>query len=156
QVPAQNLGIDGISNISEATLAGLEAGKDRKEAEIKTSLGEAHEQVMRTAAYITGQTEQAQDFASEVKWQDMTARTFAQVIDGLGKVVTMLNVPPKEVLEDIPGWTRARVERASQAMDEASRKAMVQNTLNRVPAAAQRAAQDPVVNDLASRGNNGA
>ena len=30
QTPAQNLGVDALVNISEATLAGLEAGKDRK------------------------------------------------------------------------------------------------------------------------------
>ena len=114
QIPAQNLGIDGISNISEATLAGLEASKDRKESEIKTSLGESYEQVLRTCAFITGGVDEAADFASEVKWQDMTARTFAQVVDGLGKLATMLQIPPEALWEDIPGWTRSKVDRAMQ------------------------------------------
>jgi hypothetical protein len=112
QIPAQNLGIDGISNISEATLAGLEASKDRKESEIKTSLGESYEQMLRTCAYITGNDAEAADFASEVKWQDMTARTFAQVVDGLGKLAQMLGIPPEALWEDIPGWTRSKVDRA--------------------------------------------
>lgn len=151
QIPAQNLGIDGISNISEATLAGLEASKDRKEAEIKTSLGEAHEQVLRTCAYIVGDSDAASDFSSEVKWQDMTARTFAQVVDGLGKLGTMLGVPQETLWEDIPGWTSAKVDRAVEAATEARRQASVDAVLGGVRGAAQSARQDPVVNDLAAR-----
>jgi hypothetical protein len=54
QIPAQALGIDGISNISDATLAGLEAAKNREAGEITTSLGESHEQLLRLCAYIDG------------------------------------------------------------------------------------------------------
>lgn len=140
QVPAQNLGIDGISNISEATLAGLEAGKDRKEAEIKTSLGESYEQLLRTCAYITGNTRDAADFASEVKWQDMTARTFAQVVDGLGKLGTMLGVPDEILWEDIPGWTRTKVERARAARVEADPLTSLYLGANQAPAVADGAA----------------
>ncbi|WP_228002149.1 phage portal protein [Nocardia australiensis] len=118
QVPAQNLGIDGISNISEATLAGLEAGKDRKASEIETSFGESYEQMLRTCAHIVGDTESAQDFASEVKWREQTARSFAQTVDGLGKLATMLGIPDEVLWEDIPGWTREKVERAKQARDQ--------------------------------------
>jgi hypothetical protein len=118
QVPAQNLGIDGISNISEATLEGLEAGKDRKAGEIETSLGESHEQMLRTCAYISGDAVSAQDFASEVKWRDQTARSFAQVVDGLGKLAQMLGIPDEILWEDIPGWTREKVDRARRARAE--------------------------------------
>lgn len=118
QVPAQNLGIEGISNISEATLAGLEAGKDRKAGEIETSLGESHEQMLRTCAHISGDAESAQDFASEVKWRDQTARSFAQTVDGLGKLAQMLGIPDEILWEDIPGWTREKVERARKARAE--------------------------------------
>lgn len=118
QVPAQNLGIEGISNISEATLAGLEAGKDRKSSEIETSLGESYEQMLRTCAHIVGDTESAQDFASEVKWREQTARSFAQTVDGLGKLAQMLGIPDEVLWEDIPGWTREKVERAKRARAE--------------------------------------
>ena len=155
QVPAQNLGIDGISNISEATLAGLEASKDRKESEIKTSLGESHEQVLRTAAYITGNTEEAADFASEVKWQDMTARTFAQVVDGLGKLKEMLNIPEEVLWEDVPGWTRSKVDRAMQAAERMRRRDSVNAALQGIRGAANQAMADQRVNELASqRGDN--
>ena len=112
QVPPQNLGIDGISNISEATLAALETGKERKTSEIETALGESFEQVLRTAAWISGNEEDARDFGSEVKWRDATARSFAQTVDGLGKLAQMLNIPQEILWEDIPGWTREKVERA--------------------------------------------
>ncbi|WP_280317289.1 phage portal protein [Nocardia wallacei] len=118
QVPAQNVGIDGISNISEATLAGLEAGKDRKADEIETSLGESHEQMLRTCAHIAGDAESAADFASEVVWRDKTARSFAQTVDGLGKLAQMLGIPDEVLWEDIPGWTREKVLRAKRARDE--------------------------------------
>ncbi|MBF6301177.1 phage portal protein [Nocardia amamiensis] len=115
QVPAQQLGLSGISNISEASLAALEAGKDRKASEIQTSLGESHEQTLRTAAHISGDVAAAADFAAEVIWDDTTARSFAQTIDGLGKMATMLDIPPEMVWEDIPGWSKEKVERALQA-----------------------------------------
>jgi hypothetical protein len=140
QIPAQNLGIDGISNISEATLAGLEASKDRKESEIKTSFGEAHEQMLRACAFITGNADEAADFASEVKWQDMTARTFAQVVDGLGKIGQMLGVPNEILWEDIPGWTRTKVERAEAAAERQRR----QNTV----AAALQGIRSPAINAM--------
>lgn len=112
QVPPQNLGLDGISNISETALAALETGKERKSSEIETSLGESFEQLMRTCAHVTGDSVSAGDFASEVKWRDATARSFAQTVDGLGKLATMLDIPPEMLWEDIPGWTKEKVKRA--------------------------------------------
>jgi hypothetical protein len=151
QIPAQNLGIDGISNISEATLAGLEASKDRKESEIKTSLGESYEQMLRTCAFITGNTDEARDFASEVKWQDMTARTFAQVVDGLGKIAQMLGVPSEALWEDIPGWTRSKVDRAMELSDKQRRQATVNAALQGVRGAANQARTNPQVDALAAQ-----
>ena len=119
QLPPHAFGADGISNISEATLAALETSKERKTSEIRTSLGESHEQSLRLASHINGDTAGAQDFGSETKWQDMTAREFAAAVDGLGKLGTMLGVPSEILWEDIPGWTRSKVERAMQARDAA-------------------------------------
>lgn len=115
QMPAQQLGLSGISNISEASLAALEAGKDRKASEIQTSLGESHEQLLRTAAHIAGDEAAAADFDSEVIWRDATARSLAQTVDALGKLATMLNVPDEVLWEDIPGWGKEKVKRAQEA-----------------------------------------
>lgn len=117
QVPAQQLGLTGISNISEASLAALEAGKDRKVSEIEASLGESYEQMLRTAAHISGDAVSAGDFASEVIWRDQTARSLAQTVDALGKMATMLGIPDEILWEDIPGWTREKVNRALEARD---------------------------------------
>lgn len=119
QLSPQQLGLQGISNISEASLAALEAGKDRKGDEIATSFGESHEQVMRTCAHITGDVEAAKDFGSEVIWRESTARSLAQTVDALGKMATMLGVPEEILWEDIPGWTKQKVERALAARDAA-------------------------------------
>lgn len=111
QIPAQTLGIDGISNISDATLAGLEAAKNREASEIMTSLGESNEQLLRLCAFVDGNRAAAEDYTSEVRWRNFEARSFAQTVDGLGKLSQMLGVPGEDLLEDIPGWTGQRIER---------------------------------------------
>jgi hypothetical protein len=116
QIPAQALGIDGISNISDATLAGLEAAKNRESDEITTSLGESHEQLLRLCAYIDGNQAAADDYNSEIRWRYFEARSFAQTVDGLGKLVTMLGLDPAIALEDVPGMTEQRLARATKAL----------------------------------------
>jgi hypothetical protein len=117
QTPAQNLGVDALVNISEATLAGLEAGKDRKSAEIQTALGESFEQLLRTCAHITGDKTASMDFSAEVKWLDATARSFAQQVDGLVKLTTGLGLPDELAWEMVPGATKEWVDRAIEIRD---------------------------------------
>lgn len=111
QVPAQSLGANAISNVSAEGLAAMESAKDRKAAEIQTSLGESYEQLLRLCAHVSGDEEEASDFGAEVKWRDATSRSLAQTVDALGKLATMLNIPPEALLEDIPGFTSERIER---------------------------------------------
>jgi hypothetical protein len=117
QIPAQNLGIDAMANISEATLAGLETAKKRKTAEIQTALGESFEQMLRTCAYIVGDRKGSEDFGSEVKWSDLTARTLAETVDALGKMAQMLDVPTDILIEDVPNKTKAWVDRVIAAKE---------------------------------------
>jgi hypothetical protein len=119
QTPAQNLGVDALVNISADTLAGLEAGKDRKTAEIQTALGESFEQMFRTTAHITGDKDASLDFDAQVKWQDATARSFAQTVDGLTKLVAGLGLPDELAWEMIPGATKEWVDRAIEIRDKA-------------------------------------
>jgi hypothetical protein len=132
QLPPQNFGIAALSNISEATLAGLETGKKRKSGEIQTALGESFEQMLRTCAYITGDTSSAEDFGSEVKWADLTARTLAEITDALVKQVTSMGVPEELAWESLPGWTKSTVERAKQMNRQAGVNTLVQQ-LTRIP-----------------------
>jgi hypothetical protein len=126
QLPPHNLGLSQLVNISEATLAALETGKTRKTTEIQTALGESFEQMLRTCAWIVDDKTAAEDFESEVKWADLTARTLAETVDALGKMRALLDIPEDILYEDIPGKTKAWVDRAiemkteqQQQMDEA-------------------------------------
>lgn len=114
QLPPHAMGMDGISNISEQTLTALEAAKERKSDEITTSLGEAYEQSFRLSAYIAGDVPGAADFESEVKWRDISAKAFSATVDALGKLGHMLGVPDELLWEDIPNWTRTKVQRAKE------------------------------------------
>lgn len=115
QVPAQSLGANAISNISAEGLASLETSRDRKSGELQTSFAESHEQLLRLTSYVTGDEDGAADFESEVNWAETSARSFAQTVDGLGKMATMLGIPAEELWSDIPGWTKERVERTLNA-----------------------------------------
>ena len=125
QLPPHALGLTKVSNISDTTLAALEAAKERKSDEITTSFGESHEQAFRLAAFIEGDTAASQDFASEVKWRDSSARSYAATVDALGKLGQMLGVPDEYLWEFIPGWTRETVERAKQARRDSDPLAQV-------------------------------
>lgn len=118
QVPAQSMGIDGISNISDATLAGLEAAKNRRADVITTSLGESHEQLLRLFASLTGNQAAANDYSSEALWRDFEARSFAQTVDGLVKLVG-IGYPQEVAMGDIPGMSPQKLRRIKEEMRKA-------------------------------------
>jgi hypothetical protein len=115
QIPTSALGTDGISNISADTLAGMEAGKERKADEIRTSFGESCEQMLRLCSLYAGDSESAKDFGSEIRWQNTTARALGQTVDALVKMVQVLGVPEKVARGWIPGWTDQLEETLGQA-----------------------------------------
>jgi predicted nuclease of predicted toxin-antitoxin system len=100
-----------IINVSAEALAAAEAALNRKVEERKHIFGEAAEQTLRLAAHLAGDSEEAEDVASEVRWRDMEARSLAQVADALGKMATMLGVPVEALWEKIPGTTLTEVNR---------------------------------------------
>jgi hypothetical protein len=59
-----------------------------------------------------------EDTAAQVVWRDTSARSLAQTVDALGKLVTMLGVPPQELWERVPGVTQTDVERWKKAASE--------------------------------------
>lgn len=126
QIPAQWLGVDAISNISDATLAGLEAAKNREAGEITESLGESHEQLLRLCAYIAGNQSAADDYSSETRWADFESRSFAQTVDGLVKLASGLGLPGEIALEDVPGMTPQKLKRAQDAIRRAKGASVLQ------------------------------
>lgn len=104
-----------LVNLSAEALAAAEIGRDRKVDERKTVQGEAHEQTLQLAARLAGFVLPE---SVEVIWRDTSARAFAAVVDGLGKLATMLGVPPSELWDRIPGVTKQDVDRFRKAAEE--------------------------------------
>lgn len=107
QTPVHEL-IGELVNLSAEALAAAEAGRDRKVGERKTLLGESHEQTFWLVGQLIG-VEVPDD--AEVVWRDTSARAFAAVVDGLGKLATMLGIPPQELWERVPGVTKQDIDR---------------------------------------------
>lgn len=105
-----------LVNLSADALAAAEASTQRKVGEYETLFGEAWEQVLQLAAIADGGT--ADDDSAQVRWRDTEARSLAQTVDALGKIVQMLGVPAEGVWERIPGVTETDVERWKQLRQE--------------------------------------
>jgi hypothetical protein len=108
--PHHLLGV--AANLSAEALAAAEASLSRKVVERKHLFGESWEQVLRLAAHVNGDDTGASDLEAQVRWADMESRSLAQAADALGKLATMLGVPPEMLWEKIPGWTDQDVQRA--------------------------------------------
>lgn len=93
-------------NLSAEALAAAEASLERKADEFKRTLGSSHDQALRLAAAIEGDTDAAQDMSAHVTWADMGSRSLAQAVDALGKAATMLGIPPSALWSRIPGVTQ--------------------------------------------------
>jgi len=102
QTPAHEL-IGQLVNLSAEALVAAEQGRDRKVGERKTGFGESHEQTL----WLAGKYQKVDvPLDAEVVWRDTSAYSFSSIVDGLGKLATMLNVPVTELWERIPGVTQ--------------------------------------------------
>lgn len=110
QVPPYHL-LGQMVNLSAEALAAARDGLDRKIDERESLFGEGWEQTLRLAGLAAGNTKAWEDTAAQVVWRDTSARSLAQTVDALGKLVTMLGVPPQELWEKIPGVTQTDVAR---------------------------------------------
>lgn len=147
QIPAGDLGVDAISNISDATLAGLERAKNNRSGEIALAFGEGHEQTMRLFARIAGDAEAAADWNSEIRWAEREARTWAGQIDGLTKLVQSEILTADTAVTMVPGLTDQQVElaRADARKARAAKNTAAISALaaSRQQAAAQNQQQRP-------------
>lgn len=110
QVPLSSFG--SLVNLSAEALAMAEAPHQRKLADKRESFGESWEQLLRLAAELNGF--ESSD-AAEVLWRDTEVRSFAQVVDGISKLAAQ-GVPIEELLSDIPGWSKQRVDAVKAAI----------------------------------------
>lgn len=105
QTPPHHL-LGKLVNLSAEALAAAEAGHRRKINARQKTLGESWERVFALVARIE---RRPVDIGAQVRWQDTEARSLAQTVDALGKLATMLNVPPDVLWERVPGVTQRDV-----------------------------------------------
>lgn len=132
-----------LVNLSADALAAAEASTQRKIGEYETIFGESWEQVLRLAAAADGDETAAQDESSEVRWRDTEARSLAQTVDALGKMVQMLAVPAEAAWERIPGVTDQDVQRWKALRSQGDVFGSLMNQLQQTAAPA--AAPTPVI-----------
>lgn len=107
QIPPQYL-LSRMANLSGDALAGAESTLASLVTDLQRWMGESLEQVMRLANIARGEDEP--DLASEVIWADAEARSFAQTVDAIGKLIAV-GFPREAAFEMIPGATPQKVSR---------------------------------------------
>ena len=107
QTPVHEL-LGSIANLSAEALVAARDSHNRSLEEYRTMFGESHEQGLEAVAASDGVPF---DPAAWVRWRDMESRSLAQTADALGKLVTMLGVPPEAMWERVPGITQDELER---------------------------------------------
>lgn len=134
QLPIHDIAPEGVANLSAEALAALEAGKERMTGELKTSLGESHEQMFALAARAAG--DEAPPADAQVRWKDVSARSLAQTVDALGKMASTLNMPVKWLWTRLPDVT-------DQDLAELERLAAEDDSVARLMAELERQAEPP-------------
>ena len=118
-----------LANLSAEALVAARHGADRKAKIREMSYGESWEQTLEQVALLEGLPF---DAAAQVRWQDTTARSLAQVADALGKIASQLHVPAQALWEMIPGVDDMKLERWRELADEADAFAGLRDVLERM------------------------
>ena len=92
-----------LVNLSADALAAARAATTQKIYERKINFGSGHNQLLRLAAHLEGDSSAAQDFEATVTWADTEVRSLSQVVDAWGKATQMLGVPKWATWRKIPG-----------------------------------------------------
>jgi SPP1 Gp6-like portal protein len=136
-----------LVNLSAEALLAADTTLAKKVEDHQTLFGEAWEQTFRLAGVAAGDEAAATDTEAQVWWRDTAPRSIAQQVDALGKMATMLNIPPSALWEKVPDATGAdlmlwRTE-AAKAKLQAARQGLAQQ------------AQNPPANGTAPKGTPG-
>lgn len=117
QIPPQYL-LSQMANLSGDALAGAESTLASLVHELQLAAGEGNESLAELAWYAMGETT---EFTAEAEtvWADAEARSFAQIIDAITKLISQ-GFPRRAAFEMIPGATKTKVDRwMDMAEDEA-------------------------------------
>jgi hypothetical protein len=104
QTPAHAL-TGKMINLSADAITEARAMLDLKAGERKVGFGDSHIQSLRLAAHIEGREDDASDFTLVMDWADFQSRSMSTAADALGKMATMLRVPPEKLWDRIPNVT---------------------------------------------------
>lgn len=129
QTPAHEL-LGQLANLSAEALAAAEASHMRAITETESVAGEAWEQALGLAGKMMKPAQDV-DPTAEVRWRDTESRSLAQVADALGKMATMLGIPPQELWDKIPGVSQQEVERWKTAAASGDALTNLTNLLDR-------------------------
>lgn len=94
-----------LVNLSAEALLAADTTLAKKVANHQIIFGEAWEQVFRLAGVAAKDEAAANDQEAQVWWRDTEPRSIAQQVDALGKMATMLQIPPESLWEKVPGAT---------------------------------------------------
>jgi len=130
-----------ISNVGAETIALVDAPNQRKIGAKKRAFGESWEQALRLAA--TAENVDVSEDA-EVVWADTDPRSFAQVVDGISKLVAT-GVPVTSLLDQIPGLTQQKVDAITEDVRTADAKSLAAQIVASVRGGATDAATSPAV-----------
>lgn len=114
QIPPQYM-LSRMANLSGDALAGAESTLQSLVKDLKRSAGESLEQVMRLANRARG--EDHEDAGSEIIWADTEPRSFAQVVDAIGKLIAG-GMARKDAWLMLPGATPPAVTKWVANSDE--------------------------------------
>lgn len=115
-----------LSNVGTETIALVDSPNQRKNAAKRLSFGESWEQSLRQAAEVDG-IDVPED--AEIVWDATEARSFAQVVDGISKLVTA-GVPITELLGQIPGLSQQQVDAITDATLRQQASSLAMSVIN--------------------------
>lgn len=112
QVPVAAV-MDKAENVGADTIAALDAPYQNKLNHKRRSFGESWEQHLRLKG-AQNSIDVPDD--AEVVWDTTEARSYAQVVDGISKLIAGNPALLPELLQDIPGWNQQRIDAAKAAL----------------------------------------
>lgn len=106
QIPPQ-YSLTKMANLTGDGMAGAESTFQSLISDLQMAAGESLESVMRLANRARGET--SPDVASEVIWSSSEVQSFAQIVDGVGKLITS-GMSRKDAWAMLPGATPPKVK----------------------------------------------
>jgi hypothetical protein len=125
QIPPHSL-LGNLSNLSAETLVAALGQTLRFVFTLQTTWGESHRALLRLMALDLGEITIDEEYDVEPQWRDMSDRSFGAIVDGLGKMATMLGIPRKALWRWVPGVTGGEIELWEDGFEEEQQMLMDQ------------------------------